>query len=312
MTRAWQGGDRVKISMSIKALLFAASGVGAAGLAAGLTLGRAGAQGIPSVDPLHYSGILVDKSTGAPVNGSRAITLSLWDSETATTADHQKCVSRPPQETPVTNGRFRIALDLSCLTAVHQNKDLWVEVIVGTDSLGRRKVGAAPFAVEADSADSAKGASGGLEQRLKKLENRLQSGSGITDGAGSATVAFAPAFPATPRIVAQANAPGVLLDVINKSATGFTVVARNVMGFNTGATDLGQHTHPMSRTEGDLGLVCGPARSGTCMGRAIGVWEDSAARYSVQVEAAPLGSHTHSVSAPAAANLAFDWIALAP
>ncbi len=57
--------------------------------------------------------------------------------------------------TPVINGRFRIALDGSCKPAINANPDVYVELLDGTTSLGRSKIGAVPYAVEADHAVSA-------------------------------------------------------------------------------------------------------------------------------------------------------------
>jgi len=42
-----------------------------------------------------------------------------------------------------------VALDATCTTAVNANRDLFAEVTVGTTSLGRRKIGAVPYALQA-------------------------------------------------------------------------------------------------------------------------------------------------------------------
>jgi hypothetical protein len=113
------------------------------------------ADGIAVSDPLYYAGSL--QESGTPVTGARAFTLILWDSETATASSNNKCQTTAPTA-PVTNGRFRIALDPACTAEIKANPDLWIEVIVGATSLGRKKLGAVPYAVEAQRASEASGA----------------------------------------------------------------------------------------------------------------------------------------------------------
>src|SRR5690606_3243713 len=54
--------------------------------------------------------------------------------------------------TPVEKGRFQIPLDESCTTAVGESADAWLQVIVDGESLGRAKINAVPYALEATSA----------------------------------------------------------------------------------------------------------------------------------------------------------------
>jgi hypothetical protein len=116
------------------------------------SLQRAPASGIPTTTPLFYAGTLEER--GAPVTESRAFTLILWDSPTEIEAANRKCTTGPVT-TEITAGRFRIALDGSCTDAVAASPDLFVEVIVGATSLGRKKLGAVPYAVEARGAVTA-------------------------------------------------------------------------------------------------------------------------------------------------------------
>ena len=117
--------------------------------------GRGRASGIPTSDALFYAGTL--QESGVEVTGTRAFTLRLWDSLTATTNTNKKCETTA-SATEVTRGRFRIALDASCVSAVRANPDLFIEVQVGATSLGRKKLGAMPYAIEADRASAATGA----------------------------------------------------------------------------------------------------------------------------------------------------------
>jgi hypothetical protein len=78
--------------------------------------------------------------------------------------------------TPVA-GRFQLALP-DCQAAVGASPDLWLEAIVDGKSLGRTKLGAVPYAIEAShavSADSADGASGALATRLDAVEKNVEA-----------------------------------------------------------------------------------------------------------------------------------------
>ncbi len=117
--------------------------------------GHGRASGIPTTDTLFYAGTLVE--SGTAVAGTRALTLRLWDSPTATADVNKKCETTSPT-TDVVNGRFRVPLDASCTNAVRASSDLFIEVVVGVTSLGRKKLGAVPYAIEADRASQATGA----------------------------------------------------------------------------------------------------------------------------------------------------------
>jgi hypothetical protein len=158
---------------SIKAAWIALSALAAAGLTAMALRGRAGAEGIPAAEPLFFSGELVEN--GTPVDGTRPVVLQLWSSATATDAASKRCETTAPSAA-IVKGSFRVALDATCVAQVRSTPDLWIEPLVGGRSLGRRKIGAAPYAVEADhaaSATRAAGATGALEARLAALEQQV-------------------------------------------------------------------------------------------------------------------------------------------
>jgi hypothetical protein len=106
----------------------------------------ASANGVPTSNPLYYSGRIAEN--GTPANGTRSIIIDFWDDAASTDTSHRKCETAATATT-VTNGLFRVALDPSCVPAVHGSTDLWAEITVGTVSLGRRKIGAVPYALEA-------------------------------------------------------------------------------------------------------------------------------------------------------------------
>src|SRR5580658_3521932 len=137
----------------------------AAGCCLGFGLRSVFADGIPSPNPLYYSGTLTEG--GKLVNDTRAITINLWPD--GTTQGSPLCTtvaSSPPAQ--VVNGRFRIALASSCKQVINANSNAYVEVIDGATSLGRVPMGAVPYAVEADHAVNADNAtaSGTLAQQV--------------------------------------------------------------------------------------------------------------------------------------------------
>ncbi len=139
------------------------SGLVLAGVVAGLALPRVWADGIAADGALHYAGVL--EEDGAPVDGARAIEVLLWDDATDEGDAHLAC-STADEQAAVEHGRFRIALDASCADAVRAHPELWAEVRVEGQSLGRTKVGAVPYAVESGRAAAASGA---LQRQLETL-----------------------------------------------------------------------------------------------------------------------------------------------
>jgi hypothetical protein len=128
---------------------------------------RVFAVGIPAANTLTYTGVLED-ANGVALAGSRNIQLQLWDAASGGTI---QCAT---SSTPVTlvGGRFQIPLADACATAVKGHPDLWVEALVDGASLGRTKLGAVPYALEAQQAQEAGSAiaGGSLDQRIAKLE----------------------------------------------------------------------------------------------------------------------------------------------
>jgi hypothetical protein len=133
-------------------LLIAGVAVLSAAIGYGL---RARAEGPPRTTPLFYAGTLLDPA-GAPLTGSKAIAVSLYDDEKAGTL---VCASPPSTvDLGASHGKFRIPLTGAgatgdCVKAVHDGSELWVAVAIdGTQPLPRTKLGAVPYALEADHA----------------------------------------------------------------------------------------------------------------------------------------------------------------
>jgi hypothetical protein len=136
-------------------------GVGSALLVAGLAgYGlRVYAEGAPTVKPMFYAGTL--EASGRLASGAHSIALTLYDAETA---GNQVCVSQTPN-VPVEGGRFRVEVSADCVTKMRAQPDVWVELkFTGPDGVPhelplRTKVGAMPYAMEAQHAVSASSAS---------------------------------------------------------------------------------------------------------------------------------------------------------
>jgi len=168
------------------------------GLVGGLVIGagvvalRARAAGIPAADALTYTGYL-ETPEGKPVDTSVQIGVAVWDSASG---GKKRCEAGGEKVTPVA-GRFQISLPEACSDAVKAQPDLWLETTVDGTGLGRTKLGAVPFAIEAahatsaDSAaqaDAAASASGDLEKRLVSVENSADASSKRLDAARTSTL----------------------------------------------------------------------------------------------------------------------------
>jgi hypothetical protein len=111
------------------------------------------AGGIPSSAPvMTYSGIMRDGDGKPLASVDKILQVKLWPSATPT--DTAICAIPPTAITTDNLGHFSLPLD-PCLDAVKENNELYIEVIVGTVSLGTAKLGAVPYAVEAAHAETA-------------------------------------------------------------------------------------------------------------------------------------------------------------
>jgi hypothetical protein len=96
-----------------------------------------------------YFGGTLDEN-GVLVTGTRDVTVRLYDAESGGTP---LCETAAPAA-PLQAGRFRIALNARCTTAVRDNANVWSQLTVGTTTIaGRSRLGAVPYAVEAQRAD---------------------------------------------------------------------------------------------------------------------------------------------------------------
>jgi hypothetical protein len=112
---------------------------------------RARAAGIPGADVLTYTGYLED-ADGQPLQSTVSIAVELWNDGKAGAGD--KVCEAVVETVELQAGRFQVPLT-DCDAEVKKNPNLWTEVRVDGASLGRTKLGAVPYAIEAAHATSA-------------------------------------------------------------------------------------------------------------------------------------------------------------
>lgn len=128
-----------------KVALFSAAAVSLGGL---YGVQRALAAGVPQTNTLVYSGTLLNN--GQPDTSSHFIILKLWLPNATSSA----CATIPSGNTQLTNGRFSVPFDPSCIPVIHQNQDVQVEVVIDGASMGKNALKAVPYALEADTASN--------------------------------------------------------------------------------------------------------------------------------------------------------------
>jgi hypothetical protein len=145
---------------------FASVLLGVALAVGGYYTGRGAAEGAPTSKPIFYAGVL--ENEGQSAEGRFTIALQLSAAETG---DAELCTSRS-ENVMVTKGRFRVEVSSSCVAFMRDHTDVWVaveyvdEAGIKHELPGRTKVGAVPYAMEAEHAKSASQASGALAGQL--------------------------------------------------------------------------------------------------------------------------------------------------
>ena len=139
-------------------------------LTAGVWLGTALATGVPTESPLTWAGVITDKS-GKPYPNTVDVSVAFYSQASGGTAVCQSGAVKAEAG----SGRFSVTLPKDCATAVHGNANLWSEVTAGPnkEALPRMKVGAVPYALEAQNAVAASVASsaaGALKADIDKLK----------------------------------------------------------------------------------------------------------------------------------------------
>jgi hypothetical protein len=110
----------------------------------GYAIRAARASGIPATNALSYAGVLSDAS--GPINGMHNIQVYLYD---AATNGNVLCQTASTSMN-VVNGQFAVQLPDTCTAAVGSNPNGWIHVLVDGADTGPSKIGAVPYAVEAN------------------------------------------------------------------------------------------------------------------------------------------------------------------
>jgi len=216
-------------------------GAGVAASAALFLAGHAFAGGPPTSSPvMTYAGVLLN-ADGAPLSGDQTVEIKLWNKAQPATSDSPLCTSMPKVVTLDTAGRFSVPLDV-CVAAVKANANTWVEVVLESNgtatSLGITKMGAVPYAIEAEHATSADSATdAAVAEAARKIhldgiedyDYRFQASSfeGTSDDAGNLNVPFITPFPVQVNTVLAVNANSDTQSIVglvdNYTPNGFTI-----------------------------------------------------------------------------------------
>lgn len=205
-------------------------------VAAGAVLWALGARaaGIPAANALTYTGYL-ETPEGEPVTAEVSVSVALWS---AASAGSKACEAATEELTPLA-GRFQITLPEACTAAVKAQPDLWLETTVDGAALGRTKLGAVPYAIEADHATSADNAVNADHATRAEFTERVRFGgenyymqmgsyTGMSDASGFLEVPFNDPFPTSidSVVITNAHANNDTVRGIDDSFTkaGFTVV----------------------------------------------------------------------------------------
>lgn len=138
-----------------------------------LIAGSSAADGVPTTQPLLYSGLL--EQNGAPIPDQQIlVSIVLWSHESSTASADRRCTTDAPN-TAVRGGRFSVVLDASCAEAVQSYPQLWAEVTAMGTLLGRSRLHASPYALESARTDQARSAQPGSElmTTLQEILTRL-------------------------------------------------------------------------------------------------------------------------------------------
>lgn len=148
---------------------------------------------VPTTEPLVYRGYVTNN--GVPLNGSYQVDFKLFADADGGTAQLCQTLATSLQ---VTAGQFALPLASACVDQLRTQAVSWAEVAVGSQVLGRQRLTAVPFAMEAALAATANAASasGALRaeidaikaaqaRRAVVLQYHATAGQVVSNGAGT-------------------------------------------------------------------------------------------------------------------------------
>jgi hypothetical protein len=172
------------------------------GGAAMFVVQRVRAAGIPETGALTYTAYL-ESPDGTPISGDKTIGLAIFDAE----SDGNEVCRVESSTVSVTAGRFQLALPDACRDGINANPDLWLEPRVDSTGLGRTKLGAVPYAIEASHATEADDSA--LLQGSPASAFTYAAGSGLALAAKTFSIAAAADFNANSYDTPTAVTPDV-------------------------------------------------------------------------------------------------------
>jgi hypothetical protein len=270
---------RLSIELDSRRKLWRGLGLtlGLVGLTASAFLaGRAEATGIPDSEVLRYSGTLLQADGASALSGRHNIQVTFWDSAAKTSG---RACQTDSTEQELDQGRFSVVLPPDCADAVAANPNLWVEVLVDGGSLGRSKIAAVPYAIEAAGASRAVGA---LAQQIVP--------------AGAVMAFDLPSCPAGWSELTQAR--GRVLIGLTSGLTRGTAVGANSLTLST--AQLPAHSHTGTTGPGKRMKYRIVGTTGTARNRdhASG-WSSTSMWLDYDDDIYPMSAHTHDFTTDA-------------
>lgn len=145
---------------------------------------RVYAEGAPTQQPVFYAGMI--EANGKPATGLHSIAMALYEAQAG---GGPLCTSESTK-VPVEAGRFRVEVSADCVASMRARGDVWAALkFTGPDGVPhelpeRSKLGAVPYAMEAQHSVSASnadkasqcdaaGAGGKLASSLSELQGRV-------------------------------------------------------------------------------------------------------------------------------------------
>jgi hypothetical protein len=230
--------------------------------AIGYLVRGARAAGIPATNAMTYSGLLTDTS-GTPVTGPKNILVQFYD---AATAGNTLCTIGPSPIT-LTDGNFRVALPDECTNAAHASPSVWVDVFIDGASVGRNKLGAVPYAVEASHAVSADG----VIRRIARVHGVGPNDDTDTGNVASRVLMFTKTQASTGIRVSYTD---------NRRSIGAGVSCRWEIKFNNASCAMPGPLVYDVYTSNTVNILRPDSVFGTCLGLAAGT-------YTIQVAVGP-------------------------
>lgn len=140
------------------------------------------------------------------------------------------------QTVALSNGRFPIPLPDACTVAVAASPNLWIDVAVDGESLGRTKLAAVPYAVEANRASAATGT---------LVTQIVPSGAVMAFDLAACPAGWTPMVPAAGRVVVGATTG--LARGATAGADSVALSADQMPSHSHGVNDPG-HLHQVPNT----------------------------------------------------------------